>query len=51
MKRKKGWMYPRICASCKKQIHGKLEYIRTQRGTELFFHEACVRRGKDGTDE
>lgn len=50
MKRKK-WIYPRICAGCGEQIHGKLEYIRTRRGTELFFHKACVRRGRDETGQ
>lgn len=37
---------PRICAVCGKVIDINPDYIRTRRGTELYFHRACMRRGQ-----
>lgn len=36
------------CPVCKKAVTkedpGKLEYVKTKRGTEIFIHTACVRK-------
>ena len=36
-----------ICCICQKVINGDAEWIRTKRGTVLYMHRECVRKGKD----
>ena len=36
-----------VCCICKKVINGDAEWIRTKRGTVLYMHGKCVRKGKD----
>ncbi len=33
---------PRICSVCGKVIERNPEYIRTRRGTKLYFHRSCM---------
>ena len=32
---------------CQKVINGDAEWIKTKRGTVLYMHRDCVRKGKD----
>lgn len=41
------WNHPVICPGCGKEIRpdddmSKVEYVRTKRKTEIFFHTACM---------
>ncbi len=36
-----------VCCICQKVINGGAEWIRTKRGTVLYMHRECVRKGKD----
>ena len=36
-----------VCYICQKVINGDAEWIRTKRGTVLYMHRECVRKGKD----
>lgn len=36
-----------VCCICQKVINGDAEWIRTKRGTVLYMHKECVRKGKD----
>lgn len=51
MKQKKEQRHPVICTECGKPVCGEPEYVRTRRGSILFFHKACVRRGRDETGQ
>lgn len=44
-----GHMSPVICPGCKKVIAveedlSKVEYVRTKRATDVFFHTACMEK-------
>ena len=36
----------RICNQCGRVIEEEYEYIRTRRGTEMYFHKSCIKRGR-----
>ncbi len=36
-----------VCCICQKVINGDAEWIRTKRGTVLYMHRECVRKGKE----
>ena len=41
------WNHPVICPGCGKEIRpdddmSKVEYVRTKRKTDIFFHTACM---------
>lgn len=36
----------RVCCICQKVINGDAEWIRTRRGTVLYMHRECVKKGK-----
>lgn len=36
----------RKCSLCGEVIIGIPEYVKTNRGTKLYFHRSCVREGK-----
>ena len=36
-----------VCCICQKVINGDAEWIKTKRGTVLYMHRECVRKGKD----
>lgn len=36
-----------VCCICQNVINGDAEWIRTKRGTVLYMHRECVRKGKE----
>ena len=36
-----------VCCICQKVINGDAEWIKTKRGTVLYMHRECVRKGKE----
>ncbi len=40
-----------ICCICQKAIDRDVEWIKTRRGTMLYMHRECVRKGKDNDDK
>ena len=40
-------MSVQVCCICQKVINGDAEWIRTKRGTVLYMHKECVRKGKE----
>ena len=40
-----------ICCICQTVINGDAEWIRTRRGTVLYMHRECVRKGRDNEDK
>lgn len=37
-----------ICYICQKAIDRDAEWVKTRRGTMLYMHKECVRKGKNG---
>lgn len=35
------------CDICKRPIFEECEYIKTRRGTMLWFHTACIKKGEE----
>ena len=40
-----------ICCICQKVINGDAEWTKTKRGTVLYMHRECVRKGKENEDQ
>ena len=41
-------MSVQVCCICQEVINGDAEWIKTRRGTVLYMHRECVRKGKNG---
>lgn len=41
----------KICAVCGRVIVGEFDYVRTRRGTEMYFHKNIECRRKQGERE